>query len=358
MKTGIITQPLYANYGGILQNYALQQVLKEMGHEPVTLDYMPSLSLGRYILYAGKGLLCALSPSKRHPIKPYRHFLQRPPKIDSFVRNNVTLTGSLTDYTKRVLKRNGIDALIVGSDQVWRYSYNSHYIEDMYLAFAEGYPCKKIAYGASFGVEKWNYPENKTNEARALAKQFDAVSVREDSGSRLCRDSLGIEAVTVLDPTLLLCAADYEKFCASPNPAEPPYLAAYVLDLTEEKEEYIRKVAAAKGLEVKMMTVSNAGVSIEDWLSSIKNAQYVITDSYHGSIFSIIFGKQFLTFINKKRGADRFITLFGKLGLLAHLADGSAVEPESSDEIDYSTVHKELAILREQSLQFLSSSLS
>ena len=79
MRVGIVTQPLYANYGGILQNFALQQVLRKMGHTAVTLDYMPSLSFGRYLLYAGKGVLCALSPSRRHPINRITIFWNGPP---------------------------------------------------------------------------------------------------------------------------------------------------------------------------------------------------------------------------------------------------------------------------------------
>ena len=349
MRVGIITQPLYANYGGILQNYALQQVLIKMGHEPVTLDYMPSLSFGRYILYAGKGILCTLFPNKRHLIKPYKHFLERPEKINAFVRDNIILTKTIPDYSKRVLEKYGIEALIVGSDQVWRYSYNSHYIEDMYLAFAKDFQCSKIAYAASFGVEKWNYPDNKAVEVRELIKQFNAVSVREDSGVDICREGLGVDAVTALDPTLLLDMSFYERFCTAPSPSEPAYLAAYVLDMTEEKTEYIKKVADAKGLEVRMMTVSEAGISIEAWLSSIRNADYVITDSYHGTLFSIIFRKQFQTFINKKRGADRFNTLFGKI----NLQNQSTEAP-----IDYASVYTELEKLKEQSLSFISSALS
>ena len=313
MKVGIVTQPLYANYGGILQNYALQQVLKKMGHEPVTLDYMPSLSFGRYILYAGKGVLCALSPSKRHPIKPYRHFLKRPSAIDSFVRDNIVLTKTVADYSKRLLEKNGIEAIIVGSDQVWRYSYNSHYLEDMFLDFAKDYPCKKIAYGASFGVENWDYPDNRTAEVRDLVKQFDAVSVRENSAVLLCKDIFGIEAQVVIDPTLLLEASDYDKFCREPACGNAPYLAAYILDRTEEKDAFITETARERGLEIKEMTVSEFGLSIEDWLSTIRNAAYVVTDSYHGCLFSILFGKQLKTFINKERGADRFRTLFDRL---------------------------------------------
>ena len=344
MKIGIVTQPLYANYGGILQNYALQQVLKQMGHDPVTLDYMPSLSLGRYILYAGKGLLCALSPNKRHPIKPYHHYLQRPASIDSFVCCNINLTRTIPEYNKRLLEKNGIEALIVGSDQVWRYSYNSHYLEDMYLAFAKDYPCIKLAYAASFGVEKWDYPAAKTFEAKELIKQFRSVSVRENSAAHMCQEIFDVKAQVVLDPTLLLDASDYERFCSRPELDSSPYLAAYILDMNEEKEVLISTTAKERGLAIKKMSVSEKSDSIEEWLSTIRNAEYIITDSYHGCLFSLLFNKQFRVLINKERGEDRFLTLFERLGI--------------KDSVpDYDLVKSQLNEFRKQSIRFLLDSL-
>ena len=357
MKVGIVTQPLCANYGGILQNFALQQVLKKMGHEPITMDYMPSLSFGRYLLYAGKGVLCALSPSRRHPIKPYSHFLKRPSEIDLFVQDNISLTKTIPAYTKRVLEKYGIEAIIVGSDQVWRYSYNSHHLGDTFLDFAKDYSCRKIAYGASFGVEKWDYPDNETERVKPLARLFDSISVREDSGVILCQNELGVDAEIVLDPTLLLKASAYERFCPKPDPLEKPYLAAYVLDINDEKSAYIHSVAAEKGLGVKMMTVSGSGCSIEEWLSIIKNAEFVITDSYHGSLFSILFGKQFQTFVNEERGADRFVTLFRRLGIMDRLLYTVQGKSVPDDGIDYERVGTELTLLRKKSMSFLSSAL-
>lgn len=358
MRVGIITQPLYANYGGILQNYALQQVLKTMGHEPVTLDYMPSLSFGQYLLYAGKRALCSLSPKHRHPIKPYHHFLQRPSDIASFVEKNIAVTKTISRYTKAVLKKYGIEAVIVGSDQVWRYAYNANVLEDMYLAFAKAYPCRKIAYAASFGVEKWDYPEEMSNKAAALASLFYTVSVREDSAMEFCRKNLGVEARTVLDPTLLLDVSYYEKFCRKPFPEEEPYLAAYVLDLNGEKRAYIHSVAESRNLKVRQMTVSDKGESIEEWLSTIRNAEFVITDSYHGSLFSIIFEKQFQTIVNRERGADRFITVFNKLGISDRLIYSIPDKPKDSGQFDPLDVKKKLDPLINDSFCFLHSSFN
>lgn len=352
MKVGIVTQPLYANYGGILQNYALQQVLKKMGHKPVTLDQMPSLPFWRYCLYAGKTFVCALIPSKRHPLKPYRHFLQRPEAIKQFVESHIAHTKTVASYSARQLSRYGIEAIIVGSDQVWRYKYNNEIIEDKYLAFAKDYDCLKIAYAASFGVDNWDYPEEVTLVVKDLVRQFNAVSVRETSAAVLCRDILGIEVPVVLDPTLLLTREDYLPFCTSVQVSSGPYMASYVLDEDERKQDMINCFAKEHGLSVKKITVSDHGCSIEEWLSTIRNAEYVITDSFHGSVFSILFGKQFYTFDNRGRGGDRFYTLFSALGLMCRLLDDSATSfPDG--RIDYTVVDSRLDSMRAKSLEFL-----
>jgi len=357
MKVGIVTQPLYANYGGILQNYALQQVLKSMGHEPVTLDYMPSLPFWRYCLYAAKTVIYSFIPSKRHPLKPYHHFLQRPQAIRQFVENKIIITDTLDSYSARQLKKYGVEAIIVGSDQVWRYRYNTENIEDMYLAFAKGINCRKVAYAASFGIEKWDYPEDVTSRVKELVQKFDAISVRELSAVGLCKDILGVMAKVVLDPTLLLLEKDYEPLCQTIHKKKEPYLVSYVLDADEQKQYMIDSFAKERGLVVKRMTVSNDGCSVGEWLSTIRNAEYVITDSFHGSVFSIIFRKQFYTFINEGRGADRFYTLFSDLGITNHLLGNGSTLP-LGENIDYKEVDEKLSVLRDNSREFIKEALS
>ncbi len=352
MRVGIITQPLYTNYGGILQNYALQQVLKKMGHTPITLDYLPTLTPSRYALSIGKGLFCSFPPHW-----PNR-FWKRRPEIESFIQSNISVSKTFSHYSKDILKEYGIDAVIVGSDQVWRYSYNWHYIEDMFLAFAADYPCKKIAYAASFGIDEWDYPQNKYLAVKGLVDHFTAISVREDSGVRLCKDYLAVNAAVVLDPTLLLDASVYERFCKAPEPSSKPYLAAYILDINAEKKQYIEAIAQTKDLEIKDMTVADKGISIEEWLTIIRNAEFVITDSYHGSLFSIIFDKQFQTIVNRERGANRFLTVFNKLGISDRLIYSLPDKPKDTGQFDPRYVKKKLDSLINDSSNFLHSSLN
>ena len=318
---------------------------------------MPSLSFGKYMLYLGKSILSAPFPAKRHPIKPYRHYLKRPPQTSSFVRENIAITRTVPDYTKHLLKKNKVEAIVLGSDQVWRYRYNAHYWDDMFLGFAKNYDCRKIAYAASFGLGEWDCPQERILKAKELIKQFNSISVREDTGVEICKNSLGVKAVNVLDPTLLLTSSDYDRFCKESDYSGKPYLATYVLDKSEEKAAYIEALAKARGLEIKEMTVRKSGLTIEKWLSAIKNAEFVVTDSYHGSIFSILFCKQFQSIINRGRGADRFITLFGRLGIEDRLIEPSVSLESIENQIDYQTVNIKLQKLREDSFSFLKSSL-
>lgn len=363
MKIAIVTEPLYCNYGCLLQNYALQQVLIGMGHEPVTLDFMPSLPFGRYLLYVAKNVLMFPFVSSKKKLKRYSHFLERPRSVARFVDERIVHTGMLERYSASVLKRYSVDAVVVGSDQVWRLEYNNEYkgnLLDMYLAFA-GDEYVKIAYAASIGVEKWNYPDSLTEKCRTCIGKFSSVSVRENSAVELCREYLDAGAELVLDPTLLLEAGSYDVLLDSDSGGGcDKYLAVYILDMTDGKRKFIEETAAGYNLEVRYMDGSdNCPFSVGEWLTTIKNAEYVITDSYHGSLFSIIFGKLFVTFINPERGKDRFTTLFSRLGLESRLyeADGLADIGVLREPIDYLSVNKCLSEMRRHSLNYISKSL-
>lgn len=357
MKIGIVTEPLVCNYGGILQNYALQQKLMDLGHEPVTLDYLPSLPFYRYLLYVGKNVWRSFITAHWHTLNEYHHFLPRPEAIDSFVRNNITTSKKLERYTLKELQHIGVEALIVGSDQVWRKEYNP-YIEDMFLAFASDFDCPKLAYAASFGVERWNSSPELTETCRTLISKFRAVSVRESNARAMCLEHLGCDAEIVLDPTLLLDAEDYNKLIPEASEKSRDYIAAYILDPSERKNRYVQSMSLRTGLPVRILTVDDKlGCSVEEWLSTIRDAKYVVTDSFHGSVFSILFEKQFVTFVNRARGADRFTTLFDALGLGARLIASSSEDILDDVAIDYAAAKEKLAELRKRSLVFLEKTL-
>ena len=308
MKIGIITQPLLNNYGGVLQNYALQETLRKMGYEPITIDYIPPRkSLLRYFVVVLKTLILNLA-GKKKPF-PKRELFCRKQQFESFVceKINKTLTVNSYDGCGDCF---GIDCFVVGSDQVWRPLYNGRTIKDMFLNFCEKKDgLKRVAYAASFGVDDWEFSSRLTKDCSLLAKKFDAISVREESGIKLCRDYLNVDASWVIDPTLLLEKEDYCRLCAD-VPAKTGVLVVYVLNMNESIAAACKKIAEEKGLTPRYFgSDSNATLTIPEWLAMFRDASYVVTDSFHGTVFSIIFEKDFKCFYNQYRGNARFTSL-------------------------------------------------
>lgn len=363
MKVGIVTQPLLGNYGGILQNYALQQTLRKLGHTPQTIDYIMTNSAWRYFRHTCKyHLRKILGKTSCNEQAPTRLRL-RTSHMDEFVKQHIATTEPTTKYLAQTIVTHKMEAIVVGSDQVWRPKYNDR-IEDMYLDFAIKANIKRIAYAASFGVDKWEYGNSQSKRCRSLAKLFDAISVREKSGEKLCREHLDTEATTVLDPTLLLNAEDWNKLCKDIPRQEKPILAVYLLKSHNKQHvqnnlRFIQKMASEKNLEIKFFTADTAGsISIEEWLATFRDAKMVITDSFHGTVFSILNHRDFLTLGNPSRGMARLNTLLNELGIENRLISPSDYNAEDIKPLDYSQVEIRLAALRDHSLHFLRKALN
>ena len=329
MKIGIFTQPLKSNYGGILQNYAMQIVLKRLGHEPWTVDYLRFNWWDWFVVAVKVTIKKCLGRKAIYPLTPTKVQRQENP-LRRFAQKYILLTQPRVKYpNKSILQSYGFDALLVGSDQTWRPMYNGK-IYDMYLQLAEGMNIKRVAYASSFGTDQWEYTPKQEAECARLAKQFDAISVREASGVALCREHFGVEVTHVLDPTLLLTADDYNELCKGIEKREP-FVFAYILDMTEKKVADIKAFAEAKGLPYFIKSAGSAvekSDSIELWLSYFRDAAYVITDSFHGTAFSINYNKDFFVFLNEQRGNSRFDSLLNLFNLKDRVV--TSVNPENS----------------------------
>ncbi len=313
MKIAIVTQALLENYGGILQNYALQQTLKAIGHSPATIDFHPLTNFyNEFPRVFGSWLKTLYLRFFKHTKRHFARFhqpKQRHSLFENFVSQNFELTESVNEYNKNFLQKNNLDLVIVGSDQVWRPNMNLC-IEDMFLGFANDFPIKRISYAASFGVDEWEYTPKQTKVCSALAKKFNAISVREESGVKLCKEHLGVDATWVLDPTLLLKKEDYLKLCQEVPVNSSRFMAVYVLNLNDSVKATYESIAKEKNLEVKYFAAdANATLSVPEWLAMFRDASYVVTDSFHGTVFSIIFEKEFKCIYNETRGAARFESL-------------------------------------------------
>lgn len=367
MRICIITLPLNTNYGGLLQAYALQNIIKRLGHEVWTEDRKyPISSIKRFV---GK----LLSPVRGvyYPTESQSRLITQ--YTDTFKCKYLNMTEPVYTKTKEIFQKYQFDAFIVGSDQVWRPSY-SCYLPNYFLDFTEGVKVKRISYAASFGTSKWELSPQQTKKCAPLLQTFDAVSVREDSGVELCKQYFGIDAVHLLDPTMLLAKDDYIWLIE--NEQTPTYknrLMTYILDQTQEKKEIIRKVSKILGQDLIVVMPEHLFYQVgskkidkcifppvTDWLRGFMDAEYVVTDSFHGMVFSIIFNKPFIVIANENRGLDRFTSCLRKFNLEKYLVYSlnDVTEELIHSSIDYKRVNKIMIAEKEKAMSFLINSLN
>lgn len=317
-KIGILSHPFEKNYGGIIQNWALQYTLRKMGYDPVTVNWKSNIPDWREFLsfntlrYFASYLYHLFKAPRINPPKSPLWRDKNTRGFQKFIKKNIRTTGVVYKANvSRFVERN-FDVLIVGSDQVWRPMYINP-IEMMFFPFKKRAGQKKIAFSASFGTDKWEFTPQQTERCKQLIQDFDFVSVREDSGTGLCVRYFDYSyAKWVLDPTLLIDRSIYEQLCQTIPRNKKGYLFEYVLDETEESKFACKKVHKESGLKWKKLGVDSnitADNTVEDWIASIRDAKYVITDSFHGVVFCLIFHKPFALFYNPKRGNARINSL-------------------------------------------------
>jgi hypothetical protein len=378
-KIGILTQPLHNNYGGLLQAYALQKIIKSFGHDAWIINRK----------FNKRGFLKKLKSSAKVFIHGYllnkKDFIIRFPSTKEELQINRYTTYFKNKYISPItpiidtndgmyaLPQDDFDAYVVGSDQVWRPKYSPN-IKNFFLDFLEDKrEIKRIAYAASFGVSEWEFSKQETERCSSLVKKFDAVSVRESSGIKLCHENLGVEAIHVLDPTLLLEPHDYSALILNENESEIKVsLMTYVLDRNEEKERFIQKASQElhldllSELQIQPLTVGNRKKiqnciyhPVTKWLRGIRDAEFVITDSFHGCALSILFNKPFIAIGNARRGLTRFESLLQLFGLEERLVtDINNVKNNLFyDKIEWNRVNDILADERAKSIKFLQDGL-
>lgn len=377
MRILILTLPLYVNYGGILQCYALQTVLERMGHDVKVLD--KPLYKRSYYIYWGVAILKRLI-KKFIFRKQVVSILYAPYQIErNIVQKNTNrfIKKYIRKYTKQTwnssLARH-FDAFVVGSDQVWRPAYVTD-VEKFFLSFVEDVDVIRMAYAASFGLDNLSeYNESEIQKCASLLKKFDAVSVREDTAVNLCKEYLGVDAVQMLDPTLLLTADDYIKLFENGTTVPPDgNLLVYILDKNKNKESICDRLASERNLipfwldspdedNKDLPFERRTKMSVEQWLRSLYDAEFVLTDSFHGCVFSIIFHKPFVVIGNTERGLTRVISLLNLLDLkerLVHSNDDFVLRKNTLlSNIDYSVVDAKLLVYRESALNFLKCSIN
>ncbi|MCM1292336.1 MAG: polysaccharide pyruvyl transferase family protein [Bacteroides sp.] len=368
MKVNILTLPFNDNFGGVLQNFALQIVLHDMGHQPVTvlrLHNGPGLR-GRFVRVLScikrnilhnvlrKDTFSTYTLTGLHSINFLKQYSTYP-----FISRHIRLAGPVESdkAMARYGRHHRDEAWIVGSDQTWRPEYCPS-MPNYFLDFLCR-PQIAVAYAASFGSAKCHIPASALARCRESISNFTALSVREESAKEILREQFGAEATQVLDPTLLLTADDYLSLLQIESSDSSQLMTAYILDPAPNKSQLTREIAEAMNLtEISEIGLSDR-VGVEQWLSAIASAQFVVTDSFHGCVFSIIFRKPFIAIANHERGLDRFISLLRPLGLMDRLIDeNDAIDMQAFlRPVDHDTVGVRLDELRRRSMEFLRRSL-
>lgn len=378
MRIGILTLPLHTNYGGILQAYALQTMLERMGHEVYVFhrEYISGTTIvaWKYPLVLGKRLAYKLFIDRRTPLLIERKRKKDNPLISQhtnrFIKNYIRTyeVDHLSDIPSETF-----DCIVVGSDQVWRPEYFERMwnadITDAFLKFTTAWHVRRIAYAASFGIDEWLLNSSKTSACRLLIDNFDGVSVREDSAVSLCSDYFGITTKHVLDPTMLLNANDYINLIKKAGiQKNVGTLYNYILDETEAKRQIVNKIASDRGMVPFRVNKNNQDrfaslkdriiPPVEEWLRGFYDAEFVVTDSFHGCVFSIIFNKPFIAIGNEGRGLSRFYSLLKMFNMESHLVYSPR---DYSSELTYDIpddLKGLLTVYQNESIDFLKTSLS
>lgn len=390
MKTATVTWITYNNYGTLLQAYALQKFVEQLGHENEILSdavilkefrethpTAPRPAPEKAIAAPAKNRLGALLSNPRRLGRVLVSHLNR----EKYQYPYEAIERKCEEFKAKELKiRQGVsgkmlselnaayDAFLCGSDQVWS-AFDSIFNPYYYLDFVTK---KKIAYGPSLGTDR--IPEGTAEKIRELLSDFDAISVRERVSAEQLRDLTGRDVEWVCDPTLLHDRTFWSSFAAGAEHPKGRYLLCYFLENREWYFDYAKKLADRLHLKIRLIpnkweflrneNVLTYGIGPKEYVALFENAAYVLTDSYHGTIFSLLFQKDFL---HLQRFSDedpnsqniRVETFLGYLGLTERI--GKYNSPMYDDELrikDYKNILDRLQQLRRQSQDYLECSFS
>lgn len=365
------------NFGSVLQAQATCEALEVLGADYEIIRYQKKLSASRVIQLASKafardawvGLRADLLWKRylRHHAEIANRIAQRDACFERYVNEVFTQLSpwasgykDLCDFSRRY------KAVMVGSDQLWLPSgFSSRFYTLEFCAPG----VKRLSYATSFGVERLSNRDIK--RAGAFLKNIDCIGVREESGASLVRKAIeGNRVEVVVDPTLLFDEAGWRRICGLGQSLEEPYILCYFLGVSHSAREAALRLKKLTGYPVVMLRdwgyhlqiddeladLSPYDVDPADFVKLISNARYVLTDSFHGTVFSLIHHKQFASFYRDKDGANsrntRLDSLFSQLGTGSDRLQMKDIESIFED-IDYSKIDSNLSELRERSWDFL-----
>lgn len=370
MKIGILTFSTALNYGAILQTYALQEVLKEMGHDVSVINYNPAYLQKHYRVFSYRPGLRSLVTKKGWESWFYylsKVIIRRHRRSHLFAkfRNKYLSIRTLRDAVKC-----RFDIIICGSDQIWNPKITDNRLDDVFFGMIDQpQNTKRIAYAASVGENVNITPYMETFLLKL--RNFSSISVREKSLAELINDTKKYSKVeTVLDPTLLAGRTIFERL-ASKKVVNEPYLLYFTLSNNDNLRESSKKFASRnRWAFVEATTYFDyikgekfiRIISPNEFCSLIKNARFVVTDSYHATVFSVIFHRLFASYVKPGVGSERFISLLTELNLTNRTVYSSHDFDKKQlcflNNIDTEFIDNKLEILRQYSLNYLNDAIT
>ena len=359
MKTGILTFHSAYNFGASLQAWALQTKLEELGVDAYMINYRPNIIDDLYNPMAHKR---GIAKTRLYRKWYNSDQMLRYDNYEGFIKNQFHLMGEAYNYKELMEQRFDLDACIVGSDQVWNVEHTGG--DDAYFLDFLNSGIRKISYAASI-VSDYIMPENVKMFEKGLAS-FDAISVREKTAKGLLTDYTDKNIDVVLDPTLLLDVKQYDRI-KKPVEYKEKYILVYMMERNKELISLARYMSRLMGLpivqrrqnvifknELKPMYTYTAG----EFLSCIEQAEFVLTNSFHGTVFSILYGKPFISMLHSDTGS-RTIDLLSTLGLESHLMyklnKEKCIQTLQFDNQD--EVYQKIVEQRKNSINFLKNAL-
>lgn len=345
MKIGILTMNYAQNYGGVLQTYGLFQYLKEQGHSVCVINYKNS----------GRNSIAALiSKLERRLIegkgsKPITTLPKRP-LTEEYKQNFVDFKNSCLNYTEPTDESGisevcaNLDAVIVGSDQIW----NDVFTNRLAYYFDWDFKGKKIAYAACTILSR---PlKSRKSYIRNLLKRYDCITVRDENTAHYVTEFNLPRPLLVVDPS---CLYDYHNLI-SENPIGRPYILTYILsdEISGGNAKAIRIIKDSTGdipvVSVCIPSVSVVAESISDifienatpaeWVNLFYHASFIYTDSFHGIMFSMKFKKQFIAYMKDGQRKSRLQDLIKRYGIKNIVTKAEDIRQVLSSRIDYATI--------------------
>lgn len=361
MKVGILTFHFACNYGAVLQCYALQKYLMSRGHEVYVMDYRPDAVAGGYRWFDIRRFWGS------DPVKFYRKTVselgviadrrRRYTAFDDFVRNHLPLTPSIRSLADAEAVAKGFDLIVVGSDQVWNPRITGGVDPVYWGGFTEGV-VPMASYAASM---EDGFSDEVKMAVKKYLPSFRAISVREEALKSSLDEILpDADVRTAVDPTLLADAGIWDVFADCLKP-EDPYVLFYQVRRSPEAWATARALADSRGLRLLCLSakveLENSpeviSSSPEEFVSLFRNASYVVTTSFHGTVFSILFRKPFACVDVHDGKGTRQEGLLKALGLSGRMvAHGNL---EGLPGIDWDDVAGRLSALRHSSEEYIKS---